>query len=93
MTERTIMTEKTRLRPGESTTPKKNFATTEMNDIGDDGNSMRKIERGHESTRASLDDHFPQARNIGIGDEQERHVNGAGQLENSGGRHSGDATR
>ncbi|MFA6099277.1 MAG: hypothetical protein WC750_00175 [Patescibacteria group bacterium] len=84
-----------RLRRGELIAPEKNpFATTETRtiSIGDEnGNIERKIAGGHNATTASLDEHFPHASRIGISDEQERYVNGAGQLENDGARHSGDA--
>lgn len=61
MTERTITTEKTRLRPGELTAPKTNFAMKDACITGDEnnGNTMQKIERG-------LDEHFPGARRIGL---------------------------
>jgi len=67
MTERTIMTEKTRLRPGELTAPKTNFAMKDACITGDEnnGNNMRKIERGPDAS-ASLDDHFPHARSVGL---------------------------
>lgn len=60
------MEETARLKRRELTAPEKSvLATTETNDICD-GNNERKIEQRHEATSASLDEHFPSARRIGL---------------------------